>query len=166
MCVCRVRHTRPDHPSSTILHGDRARPSPRERKRFLARPRERERGRRKEEEEEERKDKGGERERKSRRNRAWRKRDNARVATSSNYLFVPFLVHFLLLPLLSSFIAARIDEGGPFRKAKLYARESGEHRAEKCSARTSERASERAGGRTVERRAIVSWVYLNSVSAG
>lgn len=143
MCVCRVRHTRPDHPSSTILHGDRARPSPRERKRFLARPRERERGRRKEEEEEERKDKGGERERKSRRNRAWRKRDNARVATSSNYLFVPLPRALPTPPLLSSFIAARIDEGGPFRKAKLYARESGEHRAEKCSARTSERACRR-----------------------
>lgn len=164
MCVCRVRHTRPDHPSSTILHGDRARPSPRERKRFLARPRERERGRQKEEEEEEeRKDKGGERERKSRGNRAWRKRDNARVATSSNYLFVPFLVHFLLLlyfPLSLPRGSTRVARSEKLSCTRARVVNIGPKSV------VRERASERAGGRTVERRAIVSWVYLNSVSAG
>lgn len=125
--------------------------------------RERERGRRKEEEEEERKDKGGERERKSRRNRAWRKRDNARVATSSNYLFVPFLVHFLLLlyfPLSLPRGSTRVARSEKLSCTRARVVNIGPKSV------VRERASERAGGRTVERRAIVSWVYLNSVSAG
>lgn len=161
MCVCRVlRHTRPDHPSSTILHGDRARPSPRERKRFLARPREREReGDRKKKKKKKRERIRGEREREkaaeTERGESVITREWQRLLIT---LFVPFLRALPTPPLLSSLIAARIDEGGPFRKAKLYARESGEHRAEKCSARTSERASVQAAVQSREERSSRGYI--------